>query len=73
MPTPYQNVLVSGGIAYWDGMIWYTCMERDHPPIQWEIEYWATLSKPPNHCANCDALRAKIFDMQRLINDLVHG
>lgn len=67
MPTHFQNVLVSGGVAYWNGKAWYTCMEPNHPEIEWEVEYWAPMPKPPNRCPDCDALRVKIIQLKEQV------
>ena len=64
MPTPYQNVLVAGGVAYWDGEYWYTCVERHHPKIQWTVECWAPLPEPPDSCFNCARLKAKLTELK---------
>jgi hypothetical protein len=47
MPTPYKPVMVKGGCAYWDGTNWYTYMERNHPKIVWDVNYWAPLPENP--------------------------
>lgn len=47
LPRTHVPVLVAGGIAYWDGENWRTQMELGHPIIQWPVEYWAAIPKPP--------------------------
>lgn len=40
-PEVYANVLVAGGLAYWDGARWYSCYEKR--PIAWTVKWWAPI------------------------------
>lgn len=70
LPLTYLNVLVKGGVAYWDGEFWYSCVERCHPRIQWDVEYWALLPKPPDTCSNCTRLKAKLTELKAQVESL---
>lgn len=67
MPLPYKNVLVAGGCAYWDGTSWYTCMERNHPKIQWRVYYWAPLPSMLDACSGCAALKEELAELKAKI------
>lgn len=67
MPIPYKPVLVEGGCAYWDGIYWYTYMERNHPKIEWEVKCWALM---PNPNDNSKALK-KIIEQLKHMTDSI--
>ncbi len=55
LPDPFFPVLVLGGCAVWNGEKWLTCMEGyTRLPIQWVVEYWAALPKPPRGDHPCE-------------------
>jgi hypothetical protein len=45
LPDSLENVLVSGGLAYYDGEAWISVAEGR--PIQWEVTHWRPLPPPP--------------------------
>ncbi len=67
MPELYRNVLVSGGLAYWDEHNWRTTMERDHRKIEWKVTHWAPLPSIPIPCPNCAALKEEIAELKSQI------
>ena len=47
-PEPGKLVLVSGGLATWDGMYWHTMTGEDSGRIiQWDVKVWADFPKIP--------------------------
>lgn len=47
-PDTNRLVLVNGGVAKWDGMLWITeTGDASGRPIRWDVRYWAELPKPP--------------------------
>jgi len=47
MPRLFQPVLVAGGCAFWNGDYWFSFMSLNHPRIEWDVQYWASLPKSP--------------------------
>lgn len=44
LPARNTLVIVSGGIARWNGEYWETETGEDHGrPIQWEVKWWAQI------------------------------
>jgi hypothetical protein len=49
-PDLGQLVLVSGGLAKWDGMYWHSMTGEDtNRRITWDVVCWAELPKIPDH------------------------
>ncbi|KKK56220.1 hypothetical protein LCGC14_3066700 [marine sediment metagenome] len=67
MPTPYKNVLVSEGVAYWDEYDWYSMMDSDRRKIEWEVRHWASLPKAPVTCSGCVTLKEEISELKAQI------
>lgn len=44
MPRRYESVIVSGGIAFWDGEDWITQTGAEAgEKIQWAVEWWTPM------------------------------
>ncbi len=55
LPELFVPVLVLGGCAVWDGREWFTCMEGTRRLlIEWEVDYWSALPKPPRGNRPCE-------------------
>ena len=49
-PEPNISVLVHGGLASWDGLVWKTQTGEDSGRvIQWPVMWWAEIPKPPEN------------------------
>ena len=47
-PECGKIVLISGGLARWDGMYWYSMTGDDYNRrIQWDVKGWAYIPKIP--------------------------
>ena len=52
-PDSGRMVLVSGGIAKWDGMYWYSMTGEDAGKrIRWDVKGWAEFPKIPEDFRN---------------------